>query len=114
MSPWAERVVPITVEPILPQLQGCKFFVGDFDAFLVSVLSECCIDSESLPSSRVAYQIDNNGTTDERPTTPILSDVAKHAMFNLVPFARSRRKMANGNRQTEIVCEMLNTQFPKT
>lgn len=31
---------------------------------------------------------------EQRPTTPILRNVAKHAMLNLIPFARAGRKVA--------------------
>ena len=113
ISPWADCVVPISVERVLPNLDGREFFVGDFDALLISVLIEFCADSKSLPGSCVADQIDNDGATDERLSTPVLSDVTEHPMFNLVPFARSGGEMANRNLETEIVRELLNRQLPQ-
>src|SRR5262245_30476844 len=34
-------------------------------------------------------------------------------MLNLVPFARSRREMTNGNRELELVCQLLKLDLPE-
>ena len=48
-------------------------------------------------------QFDNNLMTDQRTTAPILRYETKQPMLDLVPFAGSRRKMTNRDRQAERV-----------
>src|SRR5450756_54453 len=35
-------------------------------------------------------------------------------MFDLVPFARPRREMTNGNGKTRFICQLLQFQFPES
>src|SRR5205823_12772051 len=44
---------------------------------------------------------------------PILADPSKEAVFNLVPFARSRRKVADRDRQTRLIGQLLQFPFPQ-
>src|SRR5581483_6591792 len=43
---------------------------------------------------------------------PVAGDMAKHPMLNGIPFTRARRKMANGDRQTRLTGELLQTDLP--
>jgi hypothetical protein len=49
---------------------------------------------------------------DQRPTTPILRDVAKHAMLNLISFACAGRKVADMNRYPQTGGQVLQRHLP--
>ena len=46
-------------------------------------------------SGRVANQVHDHFMTDKRPTAPILGDVGKHPMLDLVPLAGTRGQVAD-------------------
>jgi hypothetical protein len=53
--------------------------------------------------------MDDDFVTHQRPTAPVLGNVAEHAMFDLVLFASSRREMTDTNhdpnvRDTGVFC----------
>jgi len=61
----------------------------------------------------VRYQVHNGGVREQWLATPVLSDIRKQAMFNLVPFASSRRQVANRNFQARPVGQLLKLPLPK-
>src|SRR5882724_12001819 len=62
----------------------------------------------------VADQIDDDGPADQRTPTPILRDMAEHAVINLVPLARPGWKMADRDLQAQSIRQLLETPFPET
>jgi len=67
------------------------------------------------PASVVVAAIttEDDGVVGERLAAPVLTDPGKEAMFNLVPFARSRRQVAHGDRQAGLIGELLQFPFPQ-
>src|ERR1700704_1839554 len=51
--------------------------------------------------------------TDQRPPPPILRNMTKHPMFDLVPLAGPRRKVPDVERQTDLVGELLECDLPQ-
>src|SRR3990172_7676844 len=49
----------------------------------------------------------------QRPTAPVLSDMAKHAMLDLVPLAGPRRKVADLQGQAQCIRQVLQGNFPQ-
>jgi hypothetical protein len=44
--------------------------------------------------------------TDQRLAAPVLGDVRKHAVLDLVPFAGAGREVADVNAQTQLGCQV--------
>src|SRR5216117_1774423 len=51
--------------------------------------------------------------TDQRPPPPILRNITKHPMFDLIPLAGPRRKVPDVERQTDLVGELLEFDLPQ-
>ena len=58
-------------------------------------------------------QADDDFIVEQRATTPILSDMTKQAMFNLVPFARSRREVTHMQGQSSLISQLLQADLPQ-
>src|SRR5437867_8920682 len=50
---------------------------------------------------------------DQRSAAPVLRDIAKHAMFNLVPFAGTGREVADPEAKADLVSQSLQRHFPQ-
>ena len=95
-------------------MKGCllsrdllEFLIGYFHARGVPTRVEFRLNSQPLFCGRIRNQVDNHFMTGERSASPVNTDVTEHAMFNLVPFARPRWKMADGNAQANVIREAL-------
>ena len=73
---------------------GSEFRIRDFDAYRVRVFVQFGMDREASASLGVPDKIDDDSPTHERFATPVLCDVTKHTMLNLVPCAGARGKVA--------------------
>ena len=62
---------------------------------------------ESLIGDGVGDEVNDHFMTDERSSSPVLSDVAEHAMFNFVPLAGTWREMTDTNGHLELIGEFL-------
>src|SRR3972149_2057170 len=95
------------------QVDCCQFFVRHFDTCWIETLVEFSLDCESLLGRGRRNQIDDDLMADQWSATPILRDVAKHAMLNLVPLAGAWRKMADLDRNAQRVGQFLQCNFPQ-
>ena len=77
------------------QVDGRQFIVRDFEAGWIKTLVEFGLDLKTLLGRRRRNQVEDDLMTDQGPATPILGDVAKHAMLNLVPLAGAGWKVAD-------------------
>ena len=59
-------------------------------------------------------EVDDDLMGDERFSSPVLRDEGEEAVFNLVPFARAGREVANGDRNVQFVCEALQLDLPQS
>ena len=91
----ADGVVPFAVEWVWAELHKRHFFVGDFFAFLVGCRVNFGSYSEPFCRGGVADEFNNNGEAFEGLAAPVLSDVAEHTVFDLVPLAGAGRQMAH-------------------
>ena len=88
----SQSVVPLSVKLIAFYHQRGELFIGDLDARRVRVFIKDGLDVQSLGDGCASNQIDHHLPTDQWPASPVGSDVAEHAMFNLVPFAGAWRE----------------------
>src|SRR5205809_3259185 len=62
---------------------------------------------------RVADQVDDRLMVVQRPAAPVLRDMRKEPMLDLVPLARARRHVTDVHAQARVVCELLKLRLPK-
>src|SRR5438445_4539070 len=69
---------------------------------------------QPIASRSIANEVDNHCIADQGTTAPVLGDVAKQPVFDLVPLARPGREMADTDLQTRFVGKPLQGEFPET
>ena len=96
------------------EFELCHFDIGDFDAGLIAVGVERCLDGKASVGGRICNQVDDNIMTNQRLAPPVLRDMAEEAMLDLVPFASPRRKMSDVQFQADVVGQILQCNFPQS
>jgi hypothetical protein len=91
--------MPLAVEFVSRESEALSLLIRDLSPGRGVVLGQLRPDCSPGLRRRVANQIDHDLTAHQGPPTPMLRDVADHAVRNLVPLARPRRKVAHGNTQ---------------
>src|SRR5437879_13880532 len=95
------------------QLDRGHFGVGDRLSLRIPSAVEFAADAEPRGGAGRANQTDDHGETHERLAAPVgAADVREESMFDLIPLARSRRKVADGKGQARAVGQAL--QLPRS
>ena len=81
----------------LDQIDHFQLIVADTNAFWVEVRIQFGADGQAIFGGGAADEIDDNFMADQRLPPPVHADVAEHAVLDLVPFARTRREVADRN-----------------
>ena len=110
---WVDGVVPFGMEVVADDVQRRHLGVADLDALLVDAGIEGAFDLQSGFCGRCADQLDDGEAIGQGPAAPVLRDVAEHAMFDLVPFRRSRRIVENVQGKPGLVGEFLELALPQ-
>ena len=114
LSLRADSIVPFAVEIITCDPDAGHLLVSDFYLRRVILTVENASDFKAALRARVRYQVHNGGVRQQWLAAPILSDIRKQTMFNLVPFTGSRRQVTDRNFQTRLVGQLLQFPLPKT
>ncbi len=109
-----DSVVPFAVEIITCDPDTGHLLVSDFYLRGVMFTVENASHFKAGLRAGVRYQVHDGGGRQQWLATPVLSDIRKQAMFNLVPFAGSRRQVADRNLETRLVGQLLQFPLPKT
>ena len=80
-------------------------------SFHVGIRVEFSMDCESFFRRCVRDELNDDFPTHERHRSPVCRDVAEHPMFDLVPLARARRVVRDGDRETCLIREFLQLQL---
>ena len=83
------------------EIQGRQLLVADQGSSGILSFVQLGANSQSLAGGGVGDQLDDNFMTNQRSSSPVLRNVAEHAMLDLVPLAGSRRKMADSHRNAQ-------------
>ena len=94
------------------QRQGLHLGVRWHHACRVRALVELGLDPKPRSRSRIADQVNNRLKGPQRLASPILREVAKQAVLDLVPLARARQKMADVQAHTRLVSKLLQAMLP--
>ena len=71
------------------------------------------LNAQARSRRRMSDQLDQDGVTHQRFSAPIERELAKQAVFNLVPFAGPGREMADVDRHSQFVRQGLQRHFPQ-
>ena len=91
-----------------------EFGIGDFDSLGITALVEFGADLEPLLGGGVGDQVNDDFVAHQRSASPVLGDMAEHAVFDLVPLAGAGRKMANVNGSVQAIGQFLQRDLPPT
>ncbi len=105
-----DRVVPVAVKAMPLEAYRRQLRIGDGDATRVLAAVEFRPNAESGPTVRRANEAHDRGQVDEWGAAPIHRDVREHPMLDLVPLARTRRKVTDRDHQARPIGQTL--QFP--
>ena len=72
-----------------------QFCVGDLDTGWIVSAIQFGANFQAGLGGGVRDQVDNDFMAQQRAAAPVLGNVTEHAMLDLVPFAGSRREVAN-------------------
>src|SRR5450755_2430777 len=101
------------MELVAFDVHGGKLLVGDLAPFLVVAGVQARVDLQAGAGRGRADQVDDHLQALKRPSAPVEADVAEHAMLDFVPLRRPGRKVADADRQRELVGELLQLGLPQ-
>ena len=81
--------------------------VGDFAFRWVNIVVFHGINLQACSACRVADQIDDHVQTCQGLPLPVHRNMVEQPVFDLIPLARSGRKMTDMNRQTAFIRKFL-------
>ena len=84
-----------------------QLLVRDFDSFGVFVGVKLAFDSQACAGSRRSDKVYYHFMADKRFSSPILANIGKEPMLDLVPLAGSRRQMTNRYDKTSFIDQLL-------
>ena len=91
-----------------------KLLIANFDSGRVRSVVEFGVDLEPLLRCGVGDQVDNDFVANQRTTSPVLRNVAEHAMFDFVPLTGAWRKVTHVDRHLQNIGQVLQCYFPQT
>src|SRR5512138_202893 len=106
------RIVPFAMESGSLKPNGRHLTSAHLDTSRILPSIEGCLDAQPCGGAGTANEADDNLTAQQGLSTPVRGDVAKHAMLDLVPFARARRQMADRHTQPRLIGEPLQLRLP--
>src|SRR6266536_1251005 len=92
------HVVPVAVEAVAIDVHGLHLLVRDSATSRVLSAVQTTDDFEAFRGCRAGDQVDNCLVVPQRFTSPVRGNEGEQAMFDLIPLAGARRKMAHGQR----------------
>jgi len=98
------------MECVADEVDCGELGVGHLGRFRILLSVQLGEHLEARFGGRGGDQLDNRSIG--ALSAPIDGDERKETMLNFVPFARSRWEMANGNREFDLVCQLLKLDGP--
>ena len=92
--------------------EGGHLFISYFASWGVRVGVELALHPQPSFGRGGGNQLEDHGVADKRLAAPVLADPGKETMLDLVPFACSRRQVADGDRQAGFIRQLLQLPFP--
>ena len=102
-----DAVVPVSMKFLSSQLYLSHLFVRNLDSFGIQIRIQFALHSQAVLGRRGGDQVDDDLVIHQRLATPVLTDRREEAVFNLVPLAGARRKVADPDVQLRFVGQLL-------
>ena len=90
-----DLIVPFAVKHLSPELDLRHFRVWDLYASGVVSIVDLGMNFQPLLRRRCGNEVDNHFQAGERLTSPVFTDEGEEAVFDLVPLARTGRKVTD-------------------
>jgi hypothetical protein len=100
------------MECVALDVESFHFGIGDLDSLFVGCSVERALDFQAGFGGGRGNQLDDGQAIGQGPRTPVLRDVAEHAMFDLVPLRGARWIVMDVEHEARGVCELLQLDFP--
>src|ERR1700693_675403 len=110
---WLDRVIPLAVKRIFLQANRLNLLVRCFDPGFIVVSIQRRPDPQPALGRRPTNQVHDHGMALQRLTTPVLRNMTKQPMLNLVPLACSSWEMAYPHRQFQLIRQPLQLNLPQ-
>ena len=108
-----DGIIPFAMEGIALEIDAAQLLITDAVTFFIPFGVEAGRDGEAGFRFCVADQVDDGHTIEQRATSPVLGNETEHAMLDLIPLARARRKMRDMDRKVESFGQPLQLSFPQ-
>ena len=110
---WFQGIIPFSVE-----IGGCYFerghlLIGDLDSFGIVSGVQGGLDAEPSLRGGIGNQVYDHRVARQGLAAPVLGDPTKHAMFDLIPLAGSRRKVTDTDLQIDLIRQLLQCVLPQ-
>ena len=95
------------------EIQSLHVLATDLTTGWIGVLSPLGLDGETRVGRGMTHYIDDHLVPNQRPPPPMLGNMTKHPMFDLIPLPGPRRKVPDVERDTELIGELLAFSLPQ-
>src|SRR5665213_3786704 len=109
---WRDDVVPIAVEGCGLDVESAELGLGELDAEGIGPLVEFGFDRQASLRGGVRDEVDDDVVGEQRPTAPVLRNVAEHAVLDLVPLARAGWEVGDRDADAGFVGKTLESHLP--
>ena len=95
------------MEFIRLEIDASHLLFGHLYTLVIRTPVEFAFYQQSTPCACPGNQIHDRRVSEQRAATPVLAYERKEPVFDFVPLARARRKVAHRNRQPAFIRELL-------
>jgi transposase len=106
-------IVPFTVKTGTMEIDLRHFVIAHLPACRIRCGVELCPYLQTSRSGGRCDELHNDLVADQGLAPPVLADEGEESMFDLVPFARAGRKVAHGDRNPQLIGQLLKLHFPQ-
>src|SRR5437868_6009627 len=106
------RIVPVAMEASLLDRESFHLRRLDLLANRIAPTIQSSLHAQPSLRSRIADEVDHRFVGRQRPTTPVLRDVAEEPVLDLVPLARARWEVTDHDPDPGLVREALQFELP--
>lgn len=100
---WLEGVIPLAMKIVSGDVKSLEFLIAHFDASRIGVGVLDGSDDQSFLGGGMRNKLNDRFKRDQGLGTPVDGDGGEEPMFDLIPFAGSRRKMTDRDAESGLV-----------
>src|SRR5262249_9823265 len=107
-----QGIVPFAVKRVSFQTKLLHLLIRHLDTLGITALIQYGFDVEPCLGRRACYQVHHGRQTIQRTPSPVLADVAKQPVFDLIPLTRTRREVADTDSHPQLIGQALQLDLP--